>query len=265
MINIKNHFIIFALIIMFLIIQSVFAITTPRGSQVSDTCNPSEYDDPDYIAYLNNYYDEAYPNATRLGDASNTYNCHGYAWHMSEGGGTIMIGCNSSTAEDIYWTDGSYDEMPSVAYATKVRYSGNHSAITTSGGNYISKWGGGPLYRHAPNYCPGSYGSSYKYYVRSVDVPQDYSSIADASDEAVIGQTIIVTSGTHTESNSSTINSGVTLQLNPGVTLRMANGKKLTINGTLSAQGTYNNRITFQSSSGTWYGIELNYCSSTTL
>jgi len=45
----------------------------------------------------------------------------------------------------------------------------------------------------------------------------------------------------------------------------MANGKKLTINGYLTANGTSSNRIVFQSSSGTWYGIEFNYCSPTTL
>jgi len=39
----------------------------------------------------------------------------------------------------------------------------------------------------------------------------------------------------------------------------MASGKKLTINGYLTANGSSSNRIVFQSSSGTWYGIEINY------
>jgi|GEM_PF-2932640 len=61
------------------------------------------------------------------------------------------------------------------------------------------------------------------------------------------------------------LNSGKILTIHPGTTVRFNSGKKLTINGALSAQGTSSNRITFQPSSGTWYGIELSYCYMTTI
>jgi tetratricopeptide (TPR) repeat protein len=55
-----------------------------------------------------------------------------------------------------------------------------------------------------------------------------------------------------------TISSGVTLTIKPGVTVQVANGKKLTVNGTLLASASSGSEITFTSSSGTWYGIEVN-------
>jgi hypothetical protein len=49
-----------------------------------------------------------------------------------------------------------------------------------------------------------------------------------------------------------TVSSGITLQLNSGVTLKMASGKKLAVNGTIDADN-----VTFESQSGSWYGIEF--------
>jgi len=174
-------------------------IYTPRGSVVPDTWIRDEMSDAE-IAYWNWYVEEYYPNAERLSDASRTYNCHAYAWHVSEGGNKVWIGLFSSTAEDIYWNDGSYDQMSSETNATKVSYSGNHSAITTSqSGIYISKWGALPLMRHHKNYCPEGYGSPSRYYRRSVDVPQDYSTVQAAINAAASGQTVHVASGTYQE------------------------------------------------------------------
>ncbi|RKY67739.1 MAG: hypothetical protein DRQ02_06460 [Candidatus Latescibacterota bacterium] len=47
--------------------------------------------------------------------------------------------------------------------------------------------------------CPGCYGSPSKYYRRSVDVPEDYSTIQAAINAAVFGQTVHVVSGTYNE------------------------------------------------------------------
>ncbi|MGK9370023.1 C25 family cysteine peptidase, partial [Melioribacter sp. Ez-97] len=52
-----------------------------------------------------------------------------------------------------------------------------------------------------------------------------------------------------------TVDSGATLTIEPGSTIYIANGKSLIINGTLNAQGTSANKITFTSTSGTWGGI----------
>lgn len=94
--------------------------------------------------------------------------------------------------------------------------------------------------------------------VRYLYVPEVYSTIASALDAATSGQTVIVSSDTYSESNNLTIGTGVVLKLQPGTTLEMANGKKITVNGSLNALGTASDKITFTASSGTWYGIEVN-------
>lgn len=79
--------------------------------------------------------------------------------------------------------------------------------------------------------------------------------------------TTITTSGTlaHNETwrgivnltNNVTIPSGITLTIQPATTVRIPSGKKIIVNGTLKAEGTASQKITFTRSgaSGTWYGI----------
>ena len=98
------------------------------------------------------------------------YNCHAYAWHVSEGGDKVWIGGYFVTTEDIYWADGSYTEVAENV-ATKVSYhqDGNHSAVRLNSTWYQSKWGNGPLVRHHPNDVPQIYQPSKvkKYYKRT--------------------------------------------------------------------------------------------------
>ena len=125
---------------------------------------------------------------TKKDNATGTYNCHSYAWYMSEGG-TNTYWINASTRDDYnisylitlpgisniskYWTDGSYIEVPE-SVATKVFYGscGNwgyigqwiwddlcdHSAVRiTSGPNaglYESKWGSAGRYIHQADESP---------------------------------------------------------------------------------------------------------------
>jgi hypothetical protein len=103
------------------------------------------------------------------------YNCHAYTWHVSEGGSKVWIGLDpfDFTAEDIYWTDGSYVEV-SESSATKVSYhqSGNHSAIRLSSTWYQSKWGQSALVMHAPNNVPPAYQASLekRYYIKKSSI-----------------------------------------------------------------------------------------------
>lgn len=85
------------------------------------------------MEYLTELLRTNYNGAILVGSPSYQYNCHAYAWHVSEGGEKVWIGFDGSKAEDIYWTDGSYIEVPE-SKATKVSYheSGNHSAIRLS-------------------------------------------------------------------------------------------------------------------------------------
>lgn len=122
----------------------------------------------------------------KTSNATQTYNCHSFAWNMSEGGNTMWINLYnyqnevsySPTNPSItppgpsnisnYWTDGSYIEV-SESQATKVwfgscwiwngtlgRWQNNcdHSAIRLSTDLYESKWGAWPRYRHPVDKCP---------------------------------------------------------------------------------------------------------------
>jgi hypothetical protein len=155
-------------------------ITTPNGSIVAawimDDMSISSK------AYSDSYWSSVYPNAQMLptfDGYSSTYrfNCHGYAWHMSELSNPLSsarwIGRDNAIDEDIYWTDGSYIEVSAPTYPAKVTWpeSINHSAITTDQpGWFISKWGAVPLMRHKWDdtpYAPYS-SSDLKYYVRNI-------------------------------------------------------------------------------------------------
>lgn len=135
--------------------QTLTTIYTPRGSAISDTYFFPELSSAE-IASINGYVASVYPLATRLADASKTYNCHAYTWHMTEGGNKVWLGAYTSTAEDIYWEDGSYIEVCNPTFPAKVSYaSDNHSAITTSTNDiFRSKWGNFPLMEHDKDYTP---------------------------------------------------------------------------------------------------------------
>ncbi len=118
-----------------------------------------------------------YPNAVIVGEASCEYNCHAYAWYMSQGGERCWI----NHSEDVYtsdnadvsnvskfWRDGTYLEC-SQDSAERVFYNyvvsedkGDHSAIVVNKNLYESKWGSCQIVRHAPDDCP--YGSSRSYF-----------------------------------------------------------------------------------------------------
>ena len=133
-------------------------IYTPKGSRVEDAYILSGLINPTYndqqISTLETLLYNLYDGATLVGTEDYRYNCHAYAWHMVDNPNAIpvWIGRYTYTAEDIYWTDSSYIEVPE-AIATKVSYneSGNHSAVRENSTWYRSKWGGGLLVRHHPN------------------------------------------------------------------------------------------------------------------
>lgn len=128
-------------------------VATPKCTSVS-VFTPAALT-PSDVAYYSSYVASTYPSATKLADATSSYNCHNYAWNQSDGGPAYWM---NTPGDDSYWTDGSYVEVTDHAapYATKVSYaSDDHSAITTSNPNvHISKWGAGPLMQHAPGYTP---------------------------------------------------------------------------------------------------------------
>lgn len=131
-------------------------VKTPNNSIVQDTWKLTSSDivyTPAQIAALAADLNSNYNGAELVEAPSYKYNCHAYAWHVSEGGDKVWMGRYTDDAEDIYWTDDSYIEVPEKI-ATKVSYhrDGNHSAIRLNSNLYESKWGwGGPLVKHGPN------------------------------------------------------------------------------------------------------------------
>lgn len=153
----------------------IYTVTvyTPNGSPVSDCWRTTEDYDFNQRNYKTTQTANTYPNATVLESATTTYNCHSFAWHISEGGeGNIWMG-KTTNPTSAYWLDGSY------VYATsstgkKVSYNNdNHSAVTTNTPNvFRSKWGSLPLMEHPKNHSPYDY-SSLSYHKRN-DIPSFY-------------------------------------------------------------------------------------------
>ncbi len=110
-----------------------------------------------------------------IGGYSRQYNCHGYAWHVSTGGFQIAIDQPSGDGVSPYisgnvpsYTQTSYNNQGGL----RVRYSGDHSAVTTYfPGLYLSKWGPGPLVRHSANDVPNGYGSPSTYWTCNYTPP----------------------------------------------------------------------------------------------
>ncbi|MBA7511125.1 hypothetical protein ES705_03116 [subsurface metagenome] len=138
---------------------------TPKGDQISAGVLKE-----DYVltvgekATLKDYWLWYYQNRiTFISEATRTYNCHGYAWHVSEGQDKVVI---FTPNDDKYWTQGSYQETSSQNKA-KVAFteSADHSAIRTSHADtFISKWGQSPRFKHHINDCPYEPKTNLKYY-----------------------------------------------------------------------------------------------------
>lgn len=98
-----------------------------------------------------------------VGEPTYTYNCHAYAWHMSQGGNAVWINGKDDSQPNgyylsPYWNGGGFTTTTSSdAGYQQVLYAGDHSAINMGNGAYISKWGSGPVIKHAPNNVPPGY------------------------------------------------------------------------------------------------------------
>ena len=152
-------------------------VTTPKGTNIIAYVTTES--SPSTRAFFDASYASSYPNAIQIAtfdgySSSRQFNCHGYAWYMSEQSSSLSsprwIGYSAgNTDEHPYWTDGSFIEVSAETYPGKVSWaSGDHSAITTDQpGWFISKWNEYPLMKHRWNDSP--FGSTnLKYYVDNV-------------------------------------------------------------------------------------------------
>ena len=149
---------------------TAITIYTKYGNPV-DALSVSEMSSQE-IAESNSYAISHYPNATFISNASATYNCHSYAWNISDGGSRCWINAAKKLTYDNlmkYWTNDYYGQTSNENNATKIfYYKSDHSAIKSSvAGMYESKWGRLPLMRHAPNYGPYNYMDTRYYYTRT--------------------------------------------------------------------------------------------------
>ena len=115
-----------------------------------------------------------HPNAIIRGAATRDYNCHSYAWYSQDLNNTHWI--KKQTHDGVYqlskyWTSDLYESCLE-SEAEKIHYSdGDHSAIKLSNGNYLSKWGQGPLVEHAPMDCPYLKTNINYYRIRTTPLP----------------------------------------------------------------------------------------------
>ena len=104
------------------------ALTTPNGTPVWAF---KGMEMPlDCIAVFNYYCVTNYPNAILLDTSTSTYNCHGFAWSMADGGPLCKISDDDNNLAK-FWDDYSY--LESTEYE-KIYYSGgkeSHADSTT--------------------------------------------------------------------------------------------------------------------------------------
>lgn len=169
-----RYFTAFALLAGLLAPVARAQVNTPNGVQVPAAAlftYPDAW--PNTNAQLQSFQNDIKngfygPSCIVLNDYTRQYNCHGYAWHVSTGGNQIGIkadaggvtpyvaGVNPSYTQTIY--NGTAGKL-------RVRYSGDHSAVTTYDlGKFISKWGAGPLVKHNTGDVPPGYGVPASYW-----------------------------------------------------------------------------------------------------
>ena len=161
---------LFLLLLLTIVSATSSQVHTPNGSLVQDTNVENESLTSADIAYIVQRLAIEYPHAIALSSPTATYNCHAYAWHMSEGGNAVWMG-STTNPTSIYWTDGSYIQTTEKGNGIKVSYAnGNHSAVTTDQQDiFISKWGSWPLIKHEKDYCP-YISNNLKYYMRAPSI-----------------------------------------------------------------------------------------------
>ncbi|MHA4740872.1 T9SS type A sorting domain-containing protein [Dyadobacter sp. MSC1_007] len=143
-------------------------IFTPNGVQIPAAAvtvynNVSPNTNAELQATQNAIQNGVYgPSCVIIANYSRQYNCHGYAWHVSTGGNQIVIlSAAGGVTPYVAGANPSYTQTNynSAKGKVRVRYSGDHSAVTTYDGMFISKWGPGPMVKHNALDVPPGYGN----------------------------------------------------------------------------------------------------------
>jgi hypothetical protein len=177
-------------------------------------------------AFLAEYASIGITSADILDEASVAYNCHAYAWHLTEGH-TNRVWVNQTEGGNAnlskYWsgTNPCFIECTEANAEKIFYYAGDHSAVkSTVSGKYESKWGPSLLVRHAPTVVPPEYiGTSRRYYKRNSITISGPSAVCSGS------------SGAFTVSNAP---SGYTWSKSSNLTLSSTSGNTATFTANAS-------------------------------
>ncbi len=143
-------------------------VNTPNGVPIPASAlfvySSVKYSDAQLQSEQNNIQNGVYGSSCLiLSGYSRNYNCHGYAWHVSTGGAQTCIDQVSGGGVTPYVAGANPSYIQTSYNSTigkqRIRYSGDHSAVTTYDGKFISKWGPGPLVKHNALDVPPGYGN----------------------------------------------------------------------------------------------------------
>lgn len=186
---------IFSLWIYYLHAQST-TIKTPTDVTIDALVRPplsyadSVQIEADAAGWLNDHNSKA----VRADHATNSYNCHAYAWHVKDGGNKVWLNAHDvfdydDDPENLkkYWSGSKPTYSSSSANSATVAFYGScwefdysandwvnwcdHSAEVISPGYFESKWGNWPRYEHSYSDCP-YVSTNIQYY--NVPISGDY-------------------------------------------------------------------------------------------
>ena len=197
-----KNFVLMILLCIYVHSTTFSQVYTPNGTQLDPNnlfyLPEASQNDLDYYTYC---VQTLYPNAVILAPATTSYNCHGWAWHVSEGGSAVWI---NDPNDNVYWQDNSYIFSTETGNSKVSYVNGDHSAITTcTESMYISKWGAWPRVRHSANYTPYDSGQLWRFIKGCTGTPQLTPRIYSSGSNSICN-----TSGTFCNEN-------LTVYLNP--------------------------------------------------
>lgn len=278
MINLNFTKIVFKLVLLFIFTENVFSqIYTPEGQGVTTSSPSRNFKEASW--WFDNIIDYYSLNATIVDESDGSYNCHGYAWVLTEGGDKVVLKDDQEFkyfGDSSYSNDGdpSYLEITDSSIATHACYepAKDHSIrviqddypISDSSTQiHVSKWGDGPLVRHGlrEDWYAFDYAASHndslvpiKYYI----LKKTHSGTLSNYPKTWIG----AGGQTHTISSTVTVPSSCTLTIKKGATVNFQNGAQLKVYGTLLVEGTDSDKVTFNfgsPNSSTYNGIKFYY------
>ncbi len=250
---IKTIKIFFTLVMFFSITEMIYSQTTiytPEGQAVSGlelsgTPNNSNTWAQDWI----NYYSL---DATIIGNPTRAYNCHGYAWVVTEGSGNYWLQSND---ENKYFSDGVYSNDGNPSYIATTESNATHGcyepysdhSIRVIKNSYpvssystqtqVSKWNDGPLVRHGLR--GDIYAAQYAANNNDTPVPINFSVLKTTHYGTLSTHPktwIGVDNKTHTLTGNVVVPSGATLTIKSGVTVNFNSNSIKSIGGTITVE-----------------------------